>query len=147
MYFSFRKIFKMELKINFTKEELEQVNIMAYLAKHMLSQSDKYSQGYKYTNHNIFEKTVEKINTSILETISKEEILATESECLKIIKQYNHESLNEVICKIITERDYEEQGGTYSNPNYFLEEKYKLIYNYNISEIELNGLQRFRIVE
>ena len=120
---------------------------MGYLAKHMMSQSDEYSKGFKYAKHKIFESTTEKINKSVLELISNEEFLASEPECLKVIKQYNYESLNEVICKIITERDYEENGGTYTTPNYFLEEKYKSIYGANLAEIETNGLQRFRIVK
>ena len=137
----------MEFKLNFSNEELEQLAIMGHIASHVISQSGEHSKGYKYEHLKLFESVAHKINTAFVQENSKAEFIALENLFLKVIRQYNHESLNEVICKIITERDYEEQGGAYTSPQYFLDEKYKTIYDANLAEIENNGLQRFRIVK
>ena len=65
----------MELKIDGTKEELEQIAIMGYLANFILNGSKEDTALKNYPKLEVFNNTLRKVHKAILELIPDTEIL------------------------------------------------------------------------
>ena len=151
----------MQLTIDATTEELEELAKMGYVAQYVYDSSGKVSQNYKYPCMAVFEQALRKLNkallpliphSSLLEIDEKREMIFThtfemEVHCTKIVEQFAEDTYIDRVCTELTRRDYIEQGGNSKPVILGLSEVYTILYNNNMAELKANGLSRFKLEE
>jgi hypothetical protein len=151
----------MQITIDASKEELNQLAVMAYLAQYIVDSSGEYSKGYKYPEMEEYQSMLRKINKSILLNLPDTKMveanennsnifvhtIETEDACELLKNQFENSIYLERICTEITRRDFIEQGGDYNNSSFLISEVFESIYNNNMKELKEYGLSRLKIVE
>ena len=126
-----------------------------------MSSSKDTSEDYKYPEIKIFNAAIRSLYKALLELIPETGLievdekadtvftnsLLLEQECRLVINQFESDSILNCICKLITDRDYNEKGGDPMKAELFFEGLYESIYNNNMLELQANGLSRYRLVD
>lgn len=153
----------MQLTLDATADELEELAKMAYVAQFVFDSSGEFSDSYKYPYTAVFEAALRKLNKALLPLIPESRLLEADEQsnnvfthtiemeihCKKILDTFSEDSYLESICTELTRRDYIEKGG---NPNteeiiLGLSEVYTILYNNNMAELKQYGLSRFKVEE
>ncbi len=151
----------MQITIDATKEELDQLAIMAYLAQYVVDSSGKYSTGYKYPKMAEYSSMLRKMNKEILIAMPDSKMIEadenterifthtikTKDECQLLKETFENSNYLERICTEISRRDFIEQGGDYNNAASIISETFISIYDGNMRELQEYGLSRFKIIE
>lgn len=151
----------MNLKIEATKGEIEEIAVMTYLSNHIVSSSGEFSDGYKYQNKDILHSVTRKLNKEILSKLPESKFVEAdensdsifthtiemERHCQKILNQFYDEGILARICNEISKRDYFE---LYGDDDFLVLDyniKFSAIYENNMKELNEFGLKRFRKIE
>jgi ferritin-like metal-binding protein YciE len=150
-----------KITLEATKEEFDQLAIMAYLAQYVVDSSGKYGTGYKYPKMEEYLSMLRKLNKEILlampdsEMVQANELhnrifvhtIETENQCQLLKETFEKSGYLESVCTEISRRDFIEQGGDYDNATSIVSEVFLSIYESNMRELEEFGLSRFKIIE
>jgi hypothetical protein len=151
----------MQLTIDATTEELEELAKMAYVAQFVFDSSGKFSDSYKYPYTALFDAALRKLNKALLPLIPHSKLLELDEQsdnvfthtlemevhCKKVLDTFSNDSYLESICSEVTTRDYEEKTSQPAPEIIFPGDVYSILYDNNMEELKQNGLKRLRIVE
>ena len=151
----------MKLVIQASKEELEEIAKLAYLANIVVSNSNEKNKNYQYPDIAIFNSALRLLYKALLQHMPASGLieidenagtlfthtLLMEQQCSNMVNEYGEESFDNQLCTTITNRDYKEKGGDPAKAELFYNGLYETLYNNNMIELKANGLGRFRIVK
>jgi hypothetical protein len=151
----------MQLTIDATTEELEELAKMAYVAQFVFDSSGRVSKNYKYPCMAVFDQALRKLNKALLPLIPNAGLLEVDEKsdmvfthtiemevhCNKIVEQFSRDTYLNSVCSELTRRDYREKTGHPSPGVIFPGDVYSILYDNNMEELKQNGLKRLRIVE
>ncbi len=152
----------MEVKFEASKEELEELAKMAFVAQFVFDSSGKFSDGYKYPFMKQFEAALRTVNKLLVQHIPQsglvevDEISASkfthtiqmEEACEKVLLEFGESCFLEELCKQITDRNYtEEYKGSLENAFTFSSDVYRILYQNNEKELKESGVNKLRFVD
>ncbi len=149
----------MQLTIDATPEELEELAKMAYVAQFIFDSSGKFSTGFKYSNMPIFKQALRKINKALLQAMPDIEILELDEKnenvfthsikmepaCREILLQFSEDTYLNRVCTELTRRDYRKKTGQPTPEIIFPGGVYSILYDNNMAELKANGLSNFTL--
>jgi hypothetical protein len=153
----------MQLILDATAEELEELAKMAYVAQFVFDSSGTFSDGYKYPYTAVFDAALRKLNKAMLTLIPHSGLLEVDEQnnnvfthtmemevhCKKVLDTFSNDSYLECICTELTRRDYKEKVGEEDDDMIIFGpgDVFTILYDNNMKELKANGLKRLRIEE
>ncbi len=149
----------MELKLEATPEEFEQLAIMAFVAQFVIDSSGPFSKGYKYKDFDTMLTALRTLNKGLLQILPNTKILEVdglstrvfthsidmEDKGLPMLEQFMHNNYLEDVCSEITRIEYTQKTGlNAADEDTFQTEVFHILYEQNMKELEANGLKNFR---
>jgi len=152
----------MEVKFEASKEELEELAKMAFVAQFVFDSSGKFSDGYKYPFMKQFGAALRTVNKLLVQHIPESGLVEVderseqrfthtikmEEACEKVLLEFGESCFLEELCKQITDRDYTEKyKGSLEDVSSFSSDIYHILHEGNMKELEENGVSRLRFMD
>ncbi len=149
----------MQLIVDATADELEELAKMAYVAQFVFDSSGEFTTGYSYPKIKEFDAALRTLNKALLQALPNTKLLEIdegnsnvfthtiqmENECRPILQEFSNDTYIERVCTEITTRDYIEQGGTLETASSLYSDVFKILYKRNKVELKQYGLSRFKL--